>query len=188
MEPEVMLKSALSFILVIGLLITLVIDPADGHYGMDTDLHSVNASFIGEDASDASGFSVAGAGDVNGDGYDDILVGAYHDSDGGSRAGQTYLILGNRTGWSMDTRLSKADASFIGEGIGDMSGRSVAGAGDVNGDGYDDIIIGAHFYDYGDIAEGRAYVYLGSEMGLSPTPDWNDEGEQFFANFGSSAK
>ncbi len=61
---------------------------------MDTDLSASDASFWGEDASDYSGYSVSSAGDVNGDGYDDLLVGAYGDEDGGSSAGQTYLILG----------------------------------------------------------------------------------------------
>ncbi|TET92030.1 MAG: hypothetical protein E3J35_00050 [Methanomassiliicoccales archaeon] len=59
---------------------------------MDTDLSMADASFWGEDAGDYSGWSVAGAGDVNGDGYDDILIGAPYDDDGGASAGQTYLI------------------------------------------------------------------------------------------------
>ena len=61
----------------------------------DMNLSNADASFIGEDAEDYSGYSVAGAGDVNGDGYDDILIGAYGDEDGGgANAGQTYLIFG----------------------------------------------------------------------------------------------
>ena len=58
------------------------------------------ASFWGEDTGDYSGYSVAGAGDVNGDGYDDILIGAYMNAEGGDRAGQTYLILGKPDGWT----------------------------------------------------------------------------------------
>ena len=93
------------------------------NYSMDTDLSNVDASFIGEDASDYSGWSVAGAGDVNGDGYDDILIGAPYDEDGGTNAGQTYLILGNASGSAMDNDLANADASFIGEDSYDNSGR-----------------------------------------------------------------
>ena len=74
-----------------------------------------NASFWGEDSEDWSGYSVAGAGDVNGDGYDDILIGASGDDDGGNWAGQTYLILGKAIGWAMDSDLSNSDASFWGE-------------------------------------------------------------------------
>ena len=136
------------------------------NYPIDTDLANADASFIGEDADDYSGFSVACAGDVNGDGYDDILIGAEGDDDGGNQAGQTYLILGKATGWSMDTDLSNADASFIGEDAGDLSGRSVAGAGDINADGYDDILIGAYCDEEGggDYA-GQTYLILGKASG-----------------------
>ena len=135
---------------------------------MDLSLFEANASFIGEHISDYSGVSVAGAGDVNNDSYDDILVGAPYDEDGGIFAGQTYLILGRPTAdWQMDQNLSEANASFIGENSGDRSGYSVAGAGDVNNDGYDDILIGAYFnYDGGDYA-GQTYLILGG-----PTATW----------------
>ncbi|MBN1389023.1 MAG: FG-GAP repeat protein, partial [Candidatus Thermoplasmatota archaeon] len=93
-------------------------------------------SFWGEDAGDSSGESVSGAGDVNGDGFDDILIGAVYNDEGGIYAGQTYLILGKGSGWAMDTNLSQADASFWGEEADDHSGHSVSGAGDVNGDGF----------------------------------------------------
>ncbi|TET90180.1 MAG: hypothetical protein E3J35_07495, partial [Methanomassiliicoccales archaeon] len=74
-------------------------------YRMDSDLKDSTASFWGEDGGDMSGYSVAGAGDVNGDGYDDILIEAYLDDDGGASAGQTYLIFGKASGWAMDTDL-----------------------------------------------------------------------------------
>ena len=112
-------------------------------WSMDTRLWNADASFQGEQDDDSAGYSVASAGDVNGDGYDDILIGAMWNDDGDSSAGQTYLIFGKSSGWSMDTNLSTADASFIGEDASDISGVSVAGAGDVKGDGYDDILIGA---------------------------------------------
>ena len=134
---------------------------------MDTDLGNVDASFWGNHTGDYSGYSgsVAGLGDVNGDGYDDILIGAYGDNDAGRLAGQTYLILGKATGWYMDTDLSASDASFWGEGEGDRSGYSVAGAGDVNGDGYDEILIGAKSNDECVNEAGQTYLILGKATG-----------------------
>ena len=138
----------------------LIFGKASG-WAMNTNLSDSDASFFGEDATDRSGISVAGAGDVNGDGYDDVLIGAYWDSDGGDFAGQTYLILGKSSGWAMDTSLSDSDASFWGEDEFDQSGHSIAGAGDVNGDGYDDILIGAP-RDWGnEKLGGQTYLILG---------------------------
>ena len=160
-------------------------------YSMDTDLSNVDASFFGEDAYQYSGFSVAGAGDVNGDGYDDILIGAFWNDDGGTDAGQTYLIFGNAIGWSTDTAISNADASFIGEDDGDHSGYSVAGAGDVNGDGYDDILIGASGYDVGGGALGQIYLILGKASGWAMDTDLSEAdasfiGEDAFDGVGQS--
>ena len=134
---------------------------------MDADLRDADASFWGENSDDGAGFSVAGAGDVNGDGYDDILIGARNNDDSGFNAGQTYVIFGNESGWTMDTNLSKADASFWGEDIGDRSGWSVAGAGDVNGDGFDDILIGAYGNDDGGNSAGQTYLVIGKASGCS---------------------
>ncbi len=134
-------------------------------WAMDTDLSDADASFLGEVRLDGSGDSLAGAGDVNGDGYDDILIGASLNDEGGVNAGQTYLILGRASGWSMGTDLSNANASFLGEREGDLSGHSIAGAGDVNGDGYDDILIGAPYNDDGGINAGQTYLILGKASG-----------------------
>lgn len=134
------------------------------NFQMDTDLSSAGASFIGEDSSDWSGWSVAGAGDVNGDGYDDLLISSVRNNEGGENAGQTYLVFGKETGWSMDMDLSLSDASFIGVNRDDNSGCSVAGAGDVNGDGLDDIIIGANATMNG---YGWTHLIFGKESGWS---------------------
>jgi len=75
---------------------------------MDTDLSASDASFWGEDESDLSGASVAGAGDVNGDGYDDILIGAVYDEEGGTDAGQTYLIFPDHNSRPMSISSVKA--------------------------------------------------------------------------------
>jgi heme/copper-type cytochrome/quinol oxidase subunit 2 len=142
----------------------LVLGKASG-WAKDTKLSSAAASFWGEATNDESGYAVAGAGDVNGDGYDDFLIGAQWNSAAGTYAGQTYLIFGRATGWAMDTKLSKANASFLGEVFSDYSGKSVAGAGDVNGDGYDDLLIGALGNDENGILAGQAYLIFGKASG-----------------------
>jgi len=137
-------------------------------FGKDTgwvnniNLSNADASFIGEHSLDNLGSSLASAGDVNGDSYDDILIGAYFNDEGGVNAGQTYLILGNGTGWANDVNISQSDASFIGENNGDTSGISIAGGGDVNNDGFDDILIGASNYNASEEKEGKIYVIFGN--------------------------
>ena len=90
--------------------------------------------------------SVAGAGDVNGDGIDDLIVGAPSRS-GRQLAGESYVVFGTDTGFAASLDLAALDGSngFRLDGIDadDDSGFSVAGAGDVNGDGFDDLIVGA---------------------------------------------
>jgi hypothetical protein len=143
----------------------LVLGKASG-WSMDTNLSNADASYWGENANDRSSRRLAGAGDVNGDGYDDFLIGAPWNSEVGTECGQGYLILGKATGWSMDTDLSAVDASFIGEDAGDEAGR-VGYAGDVNGDGYDDILIGARWDEEGGYRCGQAYLIFGRSTGWS---------------------
>jgi hypothetical protein len=109
---------------------------------MDTQLAAADASFLAESPGDHAGVSVASAGDVSGDGLDDILIGATWR---GQYTGKAYLILGKQTGWSLDTDLASADASFIGEGTYNYAGFAVASAGDLNGDGGADFLISAPY-------------------------------------------
>jgi hypothetical protein len=123
----------------------------------------------GDEGGDYAGSSVSSAGDVNGDGIDDLIVGAPRGDDGGDRAGEAYVIYGvaGATRSRVDlTGLAASDGFIIqGDAAHDFAGRSVSGAadvtGDVNGDGIDDLIVGGPFgYDGGDRA-GEAYVIYG---------------------------
>ncbi len=124
-------------------------------------LNRADSKFIGEAAGDGAGGSVSSAGDVNGDGFDDLLIGAGGNDSGGDMAGAAYLVYGPVSG-TVD--LSAADAKFIGEAEFD-SARVVSGAGDVNGDGCDDILIGADRNDSGGDEAGAAYLVYGPVSG-----------------------
>ena len=99
------------------------------------------------------GFSVAGAGDVNGDGYSDVIVGAHYIDNGEADEGRAYVYHGAATG------INTTAAAFVESNQTNANlGFSVASAGDVNGDGYSDVIVGAYYFDSGQANEGAAFV------------------------------
>jgi hypothetical protein len=110
------------------------------------------------------GESVATAGDVNGDGYSDVIVGAPFYNDGEIEEGAAFVYLGAPSGvsavahWSRQSNVPETNLGW-----------SVATAGDVNGDGYSDVIVGWPFDDPG----GTAFVHHGSATGLSATAAWS---------------
>ena len=109
----------------------------------------------GAAAFDLFGFSVSSAGDVNGDGYSDVIVGALFNDAGGNEAGRAYVYFGG------NIMNNAADIIFTGEATGDSFGNSVSTAGDINGDGFSDVIIGAYGNNAGGADAGRVYVYFG---------------------------
>ncbi len=119
----------------------------------------------GDAAYDFAGTSVSSAGDINGDGFDDLIVGAPFGDNGGSSAGEAYVIFGKAgaTRANIDlTSLAATDGFIIqGDAAGDQAGTSISSAGDINGDGIDDLIVGAYRSDYGGTDAGQAYVIFG---------------------------
>jgi len=120
---------------------------------------------------DRAGNSVSSAGDLNGDGIDDLIVGA-ENADGESRAGESYVVFGRSTsfGSSIDLSSLDGDTGFTLNGTGQISdtGNSVSSAGDVNGDGIDDLIVGAWLADVnGEASTGKSYVVFGRSTGFS---------------------
>ena len=133
-------------------------------------------SATGEGPNNRFGLSLGTTGDVNGDGYADLAVGA----DGyASNSGRAYVYLGGPAGLAASPAFSAT-----GEATSNYFGWPVATAGDINGDGFADLAVGAILYDGG---RGRVYVYAGGPAGLSSTAAFNVTAEEKGSNFGNSA-
>jgi hypothetical protein len=197
------------------------------YHGSATGLNTIAAAMLESNQASANmGISVAGAGDVNGDGYSDVIVGAYSYDNGQTNEGAAFIYHGSATGINttaaamVESNQANANMGYSTAGAGDVNGDgysdvivgafntttekpmkvpplsimvrpqgsipqpllcwkairqaalmgwSVASAGDVNGDGYSDVIVGAYHYDNGQIDEGAAFVYYGSATGINTT-------------------
>jgi len=130
-------------------------------------------------AASGRGYGVNGAGDVNRDGYDDVLISAPWYDNGSTNEGHVYVYHGSSTGvdGTPDGNL-EVDIAYAGLGV------SVAHAGDVNGDGFGDIIAGAYYLSNGQTQEGRAYVFHGSASGVVSASPWSVESNQAYAWYG----
>ena len=153
------------------------------HMGSATGLETTPAAILESNQVEANmGRSVSRAGDVNNDGYDDIIVSSWLYDPGVTNAGRVYIYHGSASG--INTTPAK---TIDGNQFGANFGNCVSAAGDVNNDGYDDVVVGAWLYDAGQTDEGRVYVFLGSSTGITTPAVVVLEGNQEFAHFGNSA-
>ena len=128
-------------------------------------------------ASDYAGTAVTSAGDINGDGFDDLALGAYLANPGSAPgAGEVYVIFGQPPG-TLPTQINLAEINtgssnaaagirIAGANIFDRAGTAVAGGGDFNNDGVDDLLIGAPQADPNAILSGQAYIVYGDANDL----------------------
>jgi ELWxxDGT repeat protein len=120
---------------------------------------------IGEASGDNAGRSVSSAGDVNGDGLTDLLVGASGNDAAGRLSGASYLVFGKADGGAVNLSAVADGAGgfkITGEAVDDRAGEAVSAAGDVNGDGFADLMVGARLQDANGYDSGAAYVIYGS--------------------------
>jgi hypothetical protein len=158
-------------------------------YGSASGVSASSPAVIDSNEQDAElGMRVASAGDVNGDGYADVIVGARYFNNGESDEGAAFVFHGGPSGIVASGNPSNANAVLDSNQASSQMGRNVAGIGDVNGDGYGDVAVSAPSYDSGESDEGSVFVFLGSASGIASgnpaTAAAELEGDQASAEFG----
>lgn len=137
----------------------IVVLPGSLHATRSARVAELPIRLVGVALEDQTGASADGAGDVDGDGWRDVLVGAYGSDAGVPDAGAAYVVHGPFAAGTRD--LATADLRWLGAAEGDHLGRAVAGGGDADGDGLDDVLLGALYADVGGAFSGQAWLFTG---------------------------
>jgi len=125
-------------------------------------------SGVGTGVDDHFGWNVSSAGNLNGDAYEDLIVGAPGNDTGGLDAGAVYIFYGRSLTNMVDINATNADIIITGDNAGDKFGWDVAGIGDIDGDTVDDIIVGAPGAAGN---QGRAFIFFGSTIANGTSAD-----------------